>query len=333
MTSILELGFFIFVVGILLGWVIMNLTWLCQNVLQPLYFFFDRIGQAVLKPFRKLWGCCESRINRFKNRVFKPRPDLLPRFGGLSTVIWIGFCLLFSTATLLFIAFSSNEGGKAVHENLLMSFPVFSILSMLFPSEFPPCSLLEIALFGVLSSLFMKKVVDLHKHLRLAYSLVFTTFCTCLLFWIPNEWFGNLYNYIMALPLAVVEGATVSSFMGIVHIILLAIFMAIVLYVSVISSVLSLKELFSSLAFSLIPFLIACFVSFIVQKLNLPGFISVTCTYLLLLGITVWMQSTEERATANSERNYADKQRRKAYKRQEKQRRKEQKRLQKQYRR
>lgn len=247
----------------------------------------DVITYIVFTPFRWAAEQLLKADSWVEKKLFKKNryPALTP-FGGLPQVLRMGFCVLFSVGVVMGMLLFGGVRAVDMETDILLSFPVFAILNMLAESGFSYEAVFQASLFSVLSVGFMKRNTGKHWAVQVLYDLIFTVFCACLLYVIPDAVYGlplqatPFLRWLLRVFLEV-------PVLNILMILLGFALMLAAIYVILSTYLLALRELVFSFAYSLWPFAILLFAVTLISGMGWNKTITSILYYLLTLGLTV----------------------------------------------
>lgn len=259
-----------------------------EDFLKPLYRRINRITGKLFKPFSRAAKPVRKWVGYVEGKLFKPnRHPKLARFGGLSQVIKMVFCLVFSIGVVLGMILLGGESAADMEVEILTSFPVFAILNMLVSSSFSYEALVQMSLFSILSIGFMRKNTGKSLLIRVTYDLIFTVFCTCLLYVIPDFVYGlplRVTPFLRWLMRVFIDVPVINILM-----ILVGTVLAIgVLYVILATYLRAFLDLFAAVAYALVPFTVLLGAVMLIGSLNWNRTVVAILYYAATLGVTYW---------------------------------------------
>lgn len=263
---------------------------IAEDFLKPLYRLINRITGKLFKPFSWAAKLVRKWDGYVERKIFKPnRQPKLARFGGLSQVIKMAFCLLFSIGVVLGMILFGGESAADMETEIVMSFPVFAILNMLVSSGFSYEALVQMSLFSILSLGFMRKNTGKNLLIWTTYNLIFTVFCTCLLYMIPDFVYGlplQATPFLRWLMRVFIDVPVINILM-----IILGTVLAIgVLYVILVTYLRAFVDLLAAVAYALAPFLVLMIAIMLITSLNWSETVVGILCYVATLGVTYWQE-------------------------------------------
>lgn len=274
MGDLILKGFLLFLLGCLLMGVI-GLASGISLILIPISLFISRVVGFIVKPLTALWELFLKGINKLKDLIFKGKNEILPSLGGPVLVVWMAVCITTIVFTAFYIALKTEGGVRELDMEFMSSLPIFSVLMWGFNGVFSIKTVFEFALFSMLSVSFMRGTQELHIALRVVYDLIFTLFSSCVLFWLPNNWYSFVTDKIKNLP----KLADVLDDIYILGFLIFILVLIIVAYLTVVVFSITIRELMATLAFAIIPFAIIAVIAIVVNNINMPHWLFNTVGY------------------------------------------------------
>ena len=260
----------------------LKLASILERILQPFSLLVTRFANFMLRPFDYLCNLAIRGIKYLSARIFKPRPTVLRAFGGMSMVIRMGVFTLFSIFTVIFIAAQSGGEDHLLEENVMYELTPFAVFQLFEDEEGGSAAMFAPILFSLASVAFMKSTDGLHVVIRLVYDFIFNCFFFCLLFWLPQEVYTVLFG----------EGSSaifhLEEYLGVFGSVLQVIAWIALIYLAIILSMLSLREVFAVLAFSLTPLVAMVGVFTILPLISMPKWLYTVLAGLVILLLSVW---------------------------------------------
>jgi hypothetical protein len=209
---------------------------------------------------------------------------------GLDNVLFVLFCLIFSAGVIFCVISSGDVEARFIEGDFLESLPIYAIISMIINGAITYEGLLQLALFSTLSMVMMKRNQFKNPILTSLYELIFTVFCTSLLYLIPDSVYsapGKVLSWLISSLNS--DGNIV---LVIFKIVVVGIVLLIALYLFIAILAVAIRETIASVIYSLFPLICVMVLVVFFTNRGWDPFLINACCYAISIVATVSVSQT-----------------------------------------